>query len=103
MVHKYKVMHAFDNYKTMEIIYSMYRAGEVSVHRACCERAIQPYSLGGGGGTIYRGSRPAGVTTRSPRMVAECLLTGSMLIKMYLPLHGMCRIFPLHLHLFSII
>ena len=33
----------------MKIIYSMYRAGEVSVHRACCERATQPYSLGGGG------------------------------------------------------
>ena len=49
MVLKYKDMHAFDNYKTMKIIYSLYRAGEVSVHRACCERATQPYSLGGGG------------------------------------------------------
>ena len=87
MVLEYKVMHAFDNYKTMKIIYSMYRAGEVSVYQACCERATQPYSLGGGG-TIYPGSRPAGVTTRSPRMVTECLLTRSMLIKMYLPLHG---------------
>ena len=29
-------IHAFDNYKIMKIIYSMYRAGEVSVHRACC-------------------------------------------------------------------
>ena len=67
------------------IIYSMYRAGEVSVHRACCERATQSYTLRGGGGedTIYPGSRPAGVTTRSPRIVAECLLTRSMLIKMY--------------------
>ena len=38
MVFKYKDMHAFDNYKTMKIIYSMYRAGEVSVHvhRARC-------------------------------------------------------------------
>ena len=96
MVLKYKVMHAFDNYKTMKIIYSMYRAGEVSVYQACCERATQPYSLGGGG-TIYPGSRPAGVTTRSPRMVTECLLTRSMLIKMYLPLHGMCRICTLYL------
>ena len=45
-----------------------------------------------GGGTIYPGSRPAGVTTRNPRMVTECLLTRSMLItcKMYLPFHGMC-------------
>ena len=80
MVLKYKDMHAFDNYKTMKIIYSMHRAGEVSVHRACCERATQPYSIGRGG-TIYPGSRPAGVTTRSPRMVTEFLLTRSMLIK----------------------
>ena len=66
----------------MKIIYSMYRTGEVSVHRACCERATKPYSLGGGG-TIYPGSRPAGVTTRSPRMVTESLFTRLMLIKMY--------------------
>ena len=66
----------------MKIIYSMYRSGEVSVHRACCERASQPYSLGGGG-TIYPGSKTAGVTTRSPRKVTESLLTCSMLIKMY--------------------
>ena len=39
--------------------------------------------LEGGGGTIYPGSRPADVTTRSPRMVAECLHTRSMLIKMF--------------------
>ena len=60
----------------------MYRAGEVSVQRACYERATQPYSPGGGG-TIYPGSRPAAVTTRSPRMVAECLRTRSMLVKMH--------------------
>ena len=65
-----------------KISYSMYRAGEVSVYRACCMRATQPYSLGGGG-TICQGSRPAGVTTRIPRIVAECLPTRSMLIKMY--------------------
>ena len=35
------------------------------------------------GDTIYPGSRPAGVTARSPRKVTECLLTHSMLIKMY--------------------
>ena len=68
MVLNYKDIH--DNYKTMKIIYSMYTAGEVSVNRACCERATRPYSLEGGG-TIYPGSRPAGVTTRSPRMVPE--------------------------------
>ena len=75
---------------SMKIIYTMYRAGEVSVHRAC-ERATQPqpYSLGGGG-TICPGSRPASVITRSPRMVTECLLTRSMLKKMYLSFHGMC-------------
>ena len=91
MVLRYKNIHAFDNNKTMKIIYSMYRAGEVSVHRACCERATQPYSLGGG--TICPVSRPAGFTTRCPRMVTECLLTRSMLIKMYkcinLPFQGM--------------
>ena len=43
-----------------------------------------------GGGTIYLGSRPEGVTTHSLRMVTECLLARSMLIKMYLPLRGMC-------------
>ena len=47
MVLRYKDIHAFDNYRTMKIIYNMYRAGEVFVHRACCERATQPYSLGG--------------------------------------------------------
>ena len=36
-----------------------------------------------GEGTIYPGSRPTDATTHSPRMVAECLLTRSMLIKMY--------------------
>ena len=82
MVLRYKNIHAFDNNKTMKIIYSMYRAGEVSVHRACCERATQPYSLGGGG-TICPVSRPAGFTRRCSRMVTECLLARSMLIKMY--------------------
>ena len=56
-----------------KIIYSMYREGEVSVHGVCCERTTQLYSLGGGG-TIYPGYWLADVTTRSPRMVAECLL-----------------------------
>ena len=46
---------------------------------------------------IYPGSRPVDVTTRSPKMLTECLLTRSMLIKMYLPLHGMCRICTLYL------
>ena len=92
MVLRYKDMHAFDNYEAMKIIYNMYRAGEVSVHRTCCERDTQPYSLGGGG-TIYPGSIPAGVTTYSPRMVTECLLTRSMLIKVYLPFYDMYIVF----------
>ena len=33
MVLRYKDIHTFINNKTMKIIYSMYRAGEVSVHR----------------------------------------------------------------------
>ena len=82
MVLWYKDIHPIDNNKTIKNIYSMYRTGEVSVHRACCERATQLYSLGGGG-TIYPGSRPAGVTTRCPTMVTECLLIRSILIKMY--------------------
>ena len=73
---------AFDNYKTMKIIYSMHRSGEVSIHRVCCERATQHHSLGGGG-NIYPGSRPTGVITRSPRMVTECLPTRSMLKCIY--------------------
>ena len=74
MVLTYKDMHAFDITDITKIINSIYREGEVSVQRACCERTIQPYSLGGGGGSIYPGYWPADVTTRSPRMVAECLL-----------------------------
>ena len=90
MVFRYKDIHAFDNNKTKKMIYSMYRGDEVSVHRVCCERATQPYSLGVRG-TIYPGSRPAGVTTRSPRMVTECLLIRSMLINcINLPFQGMC-------------
>ena len=55
MVFKYKDkgMHAFDNYKTIKIIYSIYRAGEVSIHRACCKLATQPYSFGGWGGVRF--------------------------------------------------
>ena len=41
-------------------------------------------------GTIYPGSRPASVNTRNPRMVTECVLIRSMLVKMYLPFQAMC-------------
>ena len=67
------------------IICSMYKAGEVSVQRACCERATKPYSLGGGGEVRFNQAQDQQVvTTRSPRLVTECLLTRSMLIKMYI-------------------
>ena len=59
----------------------MYRAGEVSVHRACCERATQPYSEGEV--RFDQAQDQQVVTTLSPRIVTECLLTRSMLIKMY--------------------
>ena len=58
----------------------MYIADELAVHRARCELATQPYSLGGEG-TIFPGSRPAGYHTLS-EIVTKCLLTSSMLIKM---------------------
>ena len=32
MVLKYKDIHAFDSYKTMKIIYNIYRADKVSIH-----------------------------------------------------------------------
>ena len=65
----------------------MYRACEVSVQRAYCERATQPYSLGG----EVQFDRV--VTTRSPRIVTECLLTRSILIKMYVHVNAILRHF----------
>ena len=59
----------------------MYRAGEVYVHRAYCERATQPYSLGGEVRFLQAQDQQV-VTTRSPQTVTECLLTRSILIKM---------------------
>ena len=64
----------------------MYRVDEVSVHRACCERATQSYSLGrwcGGGYDFSFQAQDQQVTTRSPRIVSERLRTRLMLIKMY--------------------
>ena len=52
----------------------MYCAGEVSVHRVCCDRATQPYSQVEG----YDLSR-----LKTSRRVTACLLSRSMLIKMY--------------------
>ena len=49
-----KNIHAFNITDITKIINSMYRDGEVSVHRACCERTTQPYALGRKG-TIYPG------------------------------------------------
>ena len=59
----------------------MYRAGEVSVHRACCERATQPHLEGEV--RFDQAQDQQVVTARSPRIITECLLTRSMLIKMY--------------------
>ena len=47
MVLKYKDMHAFDNCKTMKIIYSMYRAGEISVHQHAANGLPNPTRLEG--------------------------------------------------------
>ena len=67
-----------------ERAYIIYRAGEVSVHQACFQRATQPYSLGEGVGVRFvQAQDQQAVTTRSPRIVTECLLTRSMLIKVY--------------------
>ena len=60
----------------------MYSAGEVSVNRACCERAIQPYSLGRGGVRFLQ-ARDQQVTIRSLRIVTECFLTRSMYIYVF--------------------
>ena len=59
-------------YTFLNFYFCVVYAFEVSIHRACCERASRPYSLGGGG-TNYPGSRPADVTTRSPRMFTHSL------------------------------
>ena len=60
----------------------MYRAGAVSVHRACCERATQPTHLEGEV-RFDKAQDQQVVTIPSRRIVTECLLTRSMLIKMY--------------------
>ena len=54
-------------------------------HAVCFERATQPYSIGGGGGGLrfVQAQDQQVVTTRSPRIIIECLLSRSMLIKMY--------------------
>ena len=57
-------------------IYTTYRAEEVSVHRARYKRAAW-------GGYDLSRLNTSRCTTRSPRMVTECFLTRTMLIKMY--------------------
>ena len=64
------------------IIYSMYRAGEVSVHRTCSSRLPNPIHLEREV-RFDQAQDQQVVTTRSPRIVTECLPTRSMLIKMY--------------------
>ena len=60
-----------------KIIYSMYKAGPYTEHAA--SGLPNPTLLWGGG--RYDLSRQ--MLPHSPRMVAECLVTRSMLIKMY--------------------
>ena len=60
----------------------MYRASEVSVHQACCERATGFTHLEGEV-RFDQAQDQQVVTTRSPRIETECLFTRSMLIKMY--------------------
>ena len=72
MVIRYKDIHAFDNFKTIKNIYSMYRANKVSLHRAYCERATQPYFLAGGKYDSSRLKTRRCYHTRSLRMVTEC-------------------------------
>ena len=68
----------------------------MSLFTVCTEQVRSPYIEheasglpnptrleGGGPGTICPVSRPAGFTTSCPRMITKCLLTRSMLIKMY--------------------
>ena len=88
MVFRYKDIHAFDNSKTMEIIYSMTEQVRSPYIEHAASGLPNPTRFGGGwgagvGGTICPGSRPSGVTTRCPRIQTECFLTRSMLIKMY--------------------
>ena len=71
MVLRYKDIHAFDNYwqnkKYLQYVQSGWGLRTMSM--------LHTTHTLGGGGTIYPGSRPADVTARSPKMVAECLLT----------------------------
>ena len=55
----------------------MYRPGDVSSHRACCERGYPTHFEG----EILVKAQDQQVTACSPRIETECLLTRSMLIK----------------------
>ena len=58
----------------------MYRAGDVSVHRACCERQLPNSTLLEGGVRFIQTNDQQML----PQVVREwCLLTRSILIKMY--------------------
>ena len=45
MVLRYKDIHAFDNNKTMKIIYSLYRAGEASLYEHAASGLPNPTRL----------------------------------------------------------
>ena len=59
----------------------MYGTGEVSVHRACWSGLPSPSHLEVE--VRFDQAQEQVVTTRSPRIVTECLLTRTILIKMY--------------------
>ena len=83
MVLNHKDRHVIDNWTNINI-YSIYRAGEVSILRTpSMQRAGYPTYSVGGGGTICSGSRPADGYHTYPRIITECLSTRSKLIKMY--------------------
>ena len=80
MIIGYKDIHTFDrNENYLQYVQSRCGLRTPSMLRAGC-LTLLPWR---GGGTICPGSRPAGVTARIPRMVTECLLTRSMLIKIH--------------------
>ena len=64
------------------ISFSMYRAGEVSVHRACCEWDTWPYTRGGDVRFVQAQDQQV-VTTCIPKILTECLLIRLMLMHVH--------------------
>ena len=72
---RYKDIHAFDYNNENYLQYVKSRGG---VRTSSMLRAGYPTLLAWRGRCNYPGSRPAGVTTRCPILVTECLLTRSI-------------------------